>query len=644
MCGIAGLVDFTGAPVDPRLLTRMADSVRHRGPDGVGLWQSCEGGVGVGLGHRRLAVIDLSEAASQPMHNAACVAAGRSSPLSIVFNGEIYNYQDLRRRLADAGHRLTTESDTEAILHLFEDHGPRCLQYLRGMFAFAIWDAANRRLFCARDRVGKKPFYYRHDGRRFWFASEPRAILCDPRVPEDVHPEAIHAYLALGYVPGDQSAHGALRRLPPAHFLFAAASGVHVERYWRLDRSPDAISEGDAARELRRLLAEAVRMRLISDVPIGVFLSGGVDSSVVVATMARESSSRISTYSIGFEEAAFNELPQARLVAERYDTDHHELIVRSDAASLMPKLAWHYGEPYADSSALPTFQLAGLVRRHITVALNGDGGDENFAGYKRYWANWMALRYQTLPSRLRRGVEQLAGGLVRASSGRSAAYDIQRFFAGASRPTAKRYAGWFGFFDGDILTPEFAASMAGHSAVASLESAFADAAGLHPLDAAMSVDAATYLPDDLLVKVDIASMAYGLEARSPLLDQELMQFAARLPRSLKLRGRRGKYLLKKIAADLVPHEILNGPKRGFGVPLDRWFRDELRPAAEELLLGPRTHVTNYVRRSSIETLLREHLTERKAHGHRLWALVMLELWHRTCVGAKAAAPKVEVHV
>jgi asparagine synthase (glutamine-hydrolysing) len=644
MCGIAGQIDFTGAPVDPRLLAQMADSVRHRGPDGVGLWQRCEAGVGVGLAHQRLAVIDLSEAASQPMHNDACVAAGRSSPLAIVFNGEIYNYQDLRRLLTDAGHRLTTESDTEAILHLFEDYGPGCLRYLRGMFAFAIWDAANRRLFCARDRVGKKPLYYRHDGRRFWFASEPRAILVDPRVPDAVEPRAIHAYLALGYVPGAESAHGALHRLLPAHFLLATESGVRIERYWRLDRSPAAISEQDAARELRRLLSESVRMRLISDVPVGAFLSGGVDSSVVVATMARESASRISTYSIGFEDAGFNELPQARLVAERYGTDHHELIVRSDAAAMLPKLAWHYGEPYADSSALPTFQLAGLVRRHITVALNGDGGDENFAGYTRYWANWMALRYQRVPPVLRRTVERLAGRLVRASSGRTAAYDIQRFFAGASRPTAERYAGWFGFFDSDVLTPEFAASMAGHSAVASLESAFADAAGLHPLDAAMSVDADTYLPDDLLVKVDIASMAHGLEARSPLLDQEVMQFAARLPRSLKRRGRQGKYLLKKIAADMVPHEILNGPKRGFGVPLDRWFRDELRPAAEELLLGPSTHVTNYVRRASIESLLREHLTERRAHGHRLWALVMLELWHRTCVGAKAESPKIEVHV
>jgi asparagine synthase (glutamine-hydrolysing) len=629
MCGIAGLVDFSGGPIDPALLEAMSAAVRHRGPDGERRTIDGVGGVSIGLAHRRLAIIDLSEAAAQPMRNDACVDAGRAAPLTIVFNGEIYNYPALREELLDRGHALTTRSDTEVILHLFEEEGPQCVRRLRGMFALAIWDAAKRRLVCARDRLGKKPLYYRHDGTRFWFASTGQAILRDPRVPDDLQPRAVQAYLALGYVPGALSAHAALRRLPPAHVLVADAQGVRLERYWELPYEPkQRLSDGDAASMLRTLIEDSVRMRLISDVPLGAFLSGGLDSSIVAASMARSAPRRIKTFSIGFEDAAYNELPQARLVAERYDTDHHELVVRPDAVSLIPEIVAHYGEPFADSSALPTYMLAGLVRSEITVALNGDGGDEAFAGYKRHWANAMALRYVSAPLPLRRALEHGVRTLVRAGSARTLAYDVQRFMTGTSRPLAERYAAWFGFFDESAFTPEFIQATAGDSAVASLREAFDLTSGLDPIDAALSVDVQTYLPDDLLVKVDTASMAHGLEPRSPLLDHVLLEFAATLPVSMKIRGRQGKQLLRRVARDLVPEKILNGPKRGFGVPLDRWFRAGLGQLARDTVADPESPVSDYIKPAVVQRLLAEHQSGRFSHGQRLWALLMLDSWFR----------------
>jgi asparagine synthase (glutamine-hydrolysing) len=643
MCGIAGLADFTRGPIDRALLDTMVDSVGHRGPDGAGAWVGGTAAATVGFGHCRLAVIDLSDTASQPMQNTRCESAGRAPALTIVFNGEIYNYEALRAQLVARGHSFASHSDTEVILHLYEEAGPACVRLLRGMFAFAIWDAAANRVFCARDRAGKKPLYYRHDGARFWFSSEPRAILRDPRVPSEVNPDAVHAFLALGYVPGDSSAHAALKRLPPAHTLVADSRGVRVERYWRLNYQPKLdIPEVEALEELERLIAESVRLRLVSDVPIGAFLSGGIDSAVVVAMMARQSGRPVETFSIGFDDQEYNELPQARLVATRYGTSHHELIVKPDAVSLLPRLAWHYGEPFADSSSLPTYHLAQLVRREITVALNGDGGDESFAGYRRYWAHQMALRYESIPRLVRRGLEVAAASIVRASSGRSAAYDVQRFFARASYSSAERYAGWFGFFDEAMLAPSFVEHVRGR-AVESLAAAFDAGAGLHPVEAAMSADVTTYLPDDLLVKVDIATMAHGLEARSPLLDHHVMEFAAGLPLRFKLRGRRGKYLLRQLARPLVPPEIVDGPKRGFGVPLDRWFRRELKEMAVDVLTGPTQTVAQYVSGDTIRRLLAEHASGDRAHGHRLWALLMLELWHRTCLDAAHPILEESIH-
>lgn len=629
MCGIAGRVDFAGRPGDPEWLDRACALLAHRGPDGQAIWRTAKGTVAVGLAHRRLKVIDLARAADQPMHNRGCVRVGRAAPLTVVFNGEIYNFQTLRQELEAAGHCFETRSDTEVLLHLYEEFGVACVDRLRGMFAFAIWDAEHDRLFCARDRLGKKPFYYRWHDRTFWFASEPAALLADPGVPAAGNPAALASYLALGYVPAPSSAFHGIERLLPAHTLTVTVSGPRARRYWRLEYEPKrSLSEEDARAELDFLLREAVRLRLVSDVPLGAFLSGGLDSSAVVAIMADQAPDRVRTFSIGFESARYDERPFAREIAARYGTEHHEFVVRPDAAALAPPLARHYGEPYADSSAIPTFCLAQLARQHITVALNGDGGDETFGGYARYRANLWIERFAHIPRPLRSTLSWLASHLA-AKSSRSTLYDIRRFLVAASQPVHVRYASWFGLFaDHSILSDDFRRTLAEANPLEPLARAFSEFAHLHPIDRCIAADVTLYLPDDLLVKVDIATMAHGLEARSPLLDHVLMEFAARLPVSLKARGISGKHLLRKWLAGRVPARILGRRKTGFGVPLDGWFRNELKDFAHDVLLDPRTRQRGLTETAVVRRLLAEHSEGRAAHGHRLWALVMLELWHR----------------
>jgi asparagine synthase (glutamine-hydrolysing) len=643
MCGIAGIVDFAGRPVTGDRLREMTGTLRHRGPDGEGIWTAHTNGVRVGFGHRRLAILDLRDQAAQPMHNAQCAKAGRAAPLTLVFNGEIYNFRDLRSELVTRGHRFVSETDSEVLIHLYEEHGPDMVSRLRGMFAFAIWDEQNARLFCARDRLGKKPFYYRSDSGRLWFASEPKAILADPAVPALPAAAAIRAFLDLGYVPAELSAFQGLQRLRPGHWLVADRSGVREERYWRLDYLPKTkVSDADAAHELGERLRDSVRSRLVSDVPLGAFLSGGTDSSAVVALMS-EASARVKTFSIGFDNQDFNELRYARTVANRYSTDHHELVVRPDAVEIAPKLAWHYGEPYADSSAVPTYYLAEFARRHITVALTGDGGDESFGGYRRYQAHVATNWYRHFPRRARGLIEHALARLPAAASSRSRVYDVHRFIGAASLPDQVRYASWFGFFTlhDSALQPSFV-ERTPSAGIQMLGAALASGRGLHPADAAMSADVSLYLPDDLLVKVDIATMANGLEARSPLLDHTLMEFVARLPVSMKIRGWKKKYLLREVCRDLVPAEIMSRPKMGFGVPLDAWFRGELQDYLCDIVLSPSSFTREYVRPDAVRGMLEEHACGRAAHGHRLWALLMLELWHRMCLNPRADAPAVSL--
>jgi asparagine synthase (glutamine-hydrolysing) len=627
VCGIAGRVNFrTHAPVNPATLARMCQLIRHRGPDGEGVW--ADGAVG--FGHRRLAVIDLSPAAAQPLHTA-------DGELTITFNGEIYNFQEIRRDLEGRGCRFTTRSDTEVILQAYREYGPSCLGRLRGMFAFAIWDARARRLFAARDRAGKKPFYYREDADGLAFASEPKAFLAEPSFVPEPDAEALFQYLSFQYVPSPASAFRGVRRLPPAHYILAADGRVTLHRYWTLSYGPKLPwAEREAEDALLERLREATRLRLVADVPVGAFLSGGIDSSLVVALMAEAAPGPVKTFSIGFEESGYDERSHARVVAERFGTDHHELVVRPDAVAILPKLVWHYGEPYADSSAIPTFYLAEMTRRSVTVALNGDAGDESFAGYQRYVASLTASALDRVPRPLRQALARVAAGADRAFPAR-----LARFLAAAADTPARRYARWMFHFTDDqkraLCDPAFLAAAGARESGATFEALFATADGEGWLDALLSVDTRSYLVDDLLVKVDIATMAHGLEGRSPLLDHHVMECAARLPERLKLRGRRTKYLLRSVARRFLPASIIDRPKMGFGVPLERWLRTDLRELAHDVLLGPRLRARGYFRMDVVEQLLREH--ERGTHRwhYQLWNLIVFELWHRTFIDAPARA-------
>jgi asparagine synthase (glutamine-hydrolysing) len=615
--------------------------MRHRGPDASGEWSdgTCA------LGHRRLAIIDLSEAGRQPMGN-------EDGTIQVTFNGEIYNFVALRRELRGLGHRFRTRTDTEVIVHAYERWGIRCVERLRGMFAFAVWDRRRRRLFLARDRVGKKPLFYARQADRFLFASELQSLLADPTVPREVDLAALDAYLSYGYIPAPATAFRGVAKLPPAHRLTLdlqpGAGEVRVERYWTLGYGPTLrVTEAEACEAFREKLTEAVRLRMVSDVPLGAFLSGGIDSGIVVGLMAGLSDRPVRTFTIGFEEAAYDEADQARRVAERWGTDHHPLVVRPDALAVVGTLARHFGEPYADSSAVPTYYVSKLTREGVTVALNGDGGDESFAGYGRYLAHRLAGRIGRVPG-LCRTASALARGLPDSTDPRNRVRQARRFLASLGQPAERRYARWLTFFrseaKGRLYTEEFRQQLGPAAPAPWLESLFGEAEGLDPVDAAMSVDVRSYLPYDLLVKVDITSMANSLEARSPFLDHEVMELAARLPARFKLRGRTSKYLLKRAFADLLPAENVRRPKMGFGVPVGQWFRGPLRGLVHDTVLSREAAGRGYFRPQEVQRLVDLHLEGRADHSYQLWNLLMLELWHREVLkatvpaGPLAAAP------
>ena len=631
MCGICGRLNFDPArPVGEALLRRMTAALAHRGPDDEGVWAA----PGIGLGNRRLAIIDLSPQGHQPMPN-------EDGSAWITFNGEAYNFQDLRPALEAAGHRFRSRTDTEVVLHLYEARGSGFVRALRGFFGLAIWDARHRRLLLARDRLGKKPLYYFVGPDRLVFASEIKAILQDPDVPRELDPEALDAFLAYSVVPAPRTIFKGIRALPPGHSLLWEAGRLSVEPYWQLQFTPKrAIREAEAAEEIRRLLLEATRLRLVSDVPLGAFLSGGIDSSAVVACMARASSGRVRTFSIGFDEAAFDELAYARQVAAAFDTEHHETVVRPDAIAILPDVVWAYDQPYGDSSAIPSFYVARLARQHVTVALNGDGGDEAFGGYERYAAQALAARYQAIPRPVRAGAEALARAALGTFAGpRTLARKVLRFLEAAARPPAERYLAWVLTFDATarraLYTPEFAARLGGERPEFLVEQRLAHSDD--PLDAVFASDYGLYLPDDLLVKMDVATMAHSLEARSPFLDHELVEFAASLPAAWKVCGLSTKWLLRRALRGWIPDAILRRGKMGFGVPLGRWFRGELRGFAEAVLgpngLGKR----EYFRPDVVRGLLAEHVAGRADHANRLWALLVFELWYRTFLDPPAPA-------
>jgi asparagine synthase (glutamine-hydrolysing) len=620
MCGIVGIVRNDAGAVDEMLLSRMCAAIRHRGPDEDGFYVRGP----VGLAMRRLSIIDL-KGGQQPIHN-------QDQTAWIVFNGEIYNYLELRQKLEKLGHTFYTNSDTEAIIHAYDRYGSDCAKHLRGMFAFAIWDERTQELFLARDRVGKKPLLYALVNGQLIFGSEFSALLLHPEISRDILPEALDYYFSFMCVPAPLTAYRAIKKLEPGHTLRWRKGEIKTEHYWQPDFSHKLkITEEEAGERAIEILREAVRVRLMSEVPLGAFLSGGIDSSAIVALMSEESSERIKTFSIGFDEQDFSELHHARRVAEHVGAEHHEFIVKPDAMEVLPILVEHYGEPYADSSAVPTYYVAKETRKHVTVALNGDGGDESFAGYERYVAMGLAEKYLRLPAFLRDSVIREAVDWIPTSeTSRSRVRDAKRFLQAASLPKVDRYMRWVSVFDAEakrsLYSRSFQQEIGAARAGRLLEPWFARANGSGIVDASMLTDIMTYLPNDLLVKVDIATMAVSLEARSPFLDHHVIEFAASLPEKLKLRGLTTKYLLKRVLRKLLPRENLERRKMGFGVPIGHWFRGKMQPFLRETLLAEKASGRGLLNPETVKQLVDLHTRGERDYSHQLWTLLMLELW------------------
>ncbi len=621
MCGIVGFTGINLNQPNREILERMNRCIVHRGPDDDGFYVK----ENVGLAMRRLSIIDIAHG-KQPIHN-------HDKSKWIVFNGEIYNFQELRKNLENDGDKFYTNSDTEVILHLYEKYGADCVSYLRGMFAFAIWDETDKSLFIARDRIGKKPLLYSFQKNGdLIFGSEFTALLAHPSISREIDSQAIDAYLSYLCVPAPLTAFKQVRKLEPAHWLRWKNGEIETKRYWLPDFSNKIkISEAEAEEETLRILREATKLRMISEVPLGAFLSGGVDSSVVVALMAEQSEKPVKTFSIGFEEADFSELKYARQVAEHIGAEHHEFVVKPDALEVLPKLIEHYGEPYADSSAIATYYVAKETRRHVTVALNGDGGDESFAGYERYFAMRLAEKYHKIPGIVRKTLIENAVNLIPTSElKKSRARDLKRFVNAASLPKVERYLRWVSAIDRqtkeNLYSKDFKKEVEEFDAADFLKPWFAKSNGSGIVDATMFTDQMTYLPNDLLVKVDIVSMANSLEARSPFLDHKVIEFAASLPENIKLRGTETKYLLKKVASKIVPREVLYRRKMGFGVPLTHWFRGELKDFLRENLLSEKFAKRGIVKAEAVKKLVDEHLNAERDHVWQLWTLLMLELW------------------
>lgn len=611
--------------VDESLLRSMSDRIAHRGPDDHGYF--CRGPIG--LAHRRLSIIDLSPAGHQPMAN-------KAETIWIAFNGEIYNFQELRTDLERSGRTFLTHTDTEVIIALYEKYGEDCLQYLRGMFAFALWDEPKQKLFLARDRVGKKPLKYYLNDEMIVFGSELKAFFADPSVPREADNVAIHHYLSFQYVPSPMTGFGGIKKLPPAHYMTIQNGVVKMQRYWDLSYiSQEQRSEGEWNSMILQELETAVRLRMISDVPIGAFLSGGVDSSAVVAMMAKLSSRPVKTFSIGFPEESHNELPYAKKVAEIFGTEHTEFVVEPHALDVLPKLVYHYEEPYADSSAVPTYYVSQLTRKHVTVVLNGDGGDENFAGYGRYNVQKFAAMYDRVPAIIRRQLIHKSTVLA-AKLFKTTFFDrAQRFSSSFSDGRARRYLEYICYFNELqkhlLYTTSFAAKVSGHDSRDLVEQYFLTSGTNDPVDQALSVDFRSYLPDDLLVKVDIASMAVALEGRSPLLDHKFLEMTSKIPSSLKIRGGEKKYIFKKALENILPKEILYRKKMGFGVPIEHWFRGELKGYVRDRLLGGTAIQRGVFQQAAVERLINEHQHTKINHAHQLWALLTLEMWYQTFI-------------
>jgi asparagine synthase (glutamine-hydrolysing) len=624
MCGIAGFA-FTDArhPVDRELLGRMTDVLRHRGPDADGFHL----GPGVGLGHRRLSIIDLSTG-DQPMYN-------ETRSVAIVFNGEIYNFAELARELEARGHTFASRSDTETLVHAYEDFGLEFVKRLRGMFAFALWDESRRRLVLGRDRAGKKPLYYHVDAERLVFASEIKALLRDPSIKRRVSVEGLSDYFTFGVIPAPGTVFQDIRQIPPGHLLVWERGQARLHEYWDVvfdntgPATPDAASEAFSA-----LFDEAVRMRMVADVPLGAFLSGGIDSSAVVASMARQSARPVVTTSVGFAERTHSELEHARGVAAALGTEHHELLVRPDAIADLPRLVWHLDQPFADSSALPTYYVSRAARERVTVALSGDGGDELFAGYqRRYGIHRLEQRLRRMiPGSVRRGVLAPLSRIYPRSESIPRPLRLKLVLSNLGQSFERAYFNDMSLFldeeKRELCTPELLSQARHHDPIAGFARHFDRVRDADPLSRVLYVDFKTWLANDILVKVDRMSMACSLEVRAPLLDHKIVEFAASLPPQLKFRGSVSKYLLKRHVAERLPAADVHRPKQGFELPLATWLRGDLREMARDLLFSTRAAGRGYVRPEAVRRLWDTHQSCARNQASKLWALMVLELWHR----------------
>jgi asparagine synthase (glutamine-hydrolysing) len=620
MCGICGKLNFDiNNEVDKGLIKKMCDTLIHRGPDDQGYYINKN----IGLGMRRLSIIDLNTG-HQPISN-------ENQKIWIVFNGEIYNYKELKQDLIKKGHQFKTGSDTEAIIHLYEEYDVDCLKLLRGMFAFAIWDEVKSRLFLARDRVGKKPLIYTVANNSIIFASELKAIIKDNSIKKEINFDALDQYMSFQFVPAPYTIFKGINKLPPASYLLCEKGNIIVKRYWELDFNNKIImSEDEYAEGILKELEEAVKLRMISDVPLGALLSGGIDSSAVVAIMARLSDKPIKTFSIGFEEEEYSEIKYARIVAERFKTEHHEFIVKPNIIEILPELAWYYDEPFADKSAVPSYYVAKEAGRHLKVVLNGDGGDEAFAGYSRYdFGNNIA---SLLPSNIKRQLtRQIIKNYLKISDRSKLTSKMIKKIALNLFPVSR-----------SIIFPEFFSGREkynlynhnirdalNNSILNKIDELLEGAEDIkEPIDSMINIDFNHYLSGDLLVKMDIASMANSLEARSPFLDHKLLEFSMSIPCSFKIKNGARKYILKRALSDILPDGILNRNKMGFSIPLIYWLRNELKGFAYQTILNDSDGIKLFFNLAYVKQLLDEHTSGKKNHALRIWSLIVFEMWYR----------------
>ena len=595
----------------------MNDTLRHRGPDDEGIFV----GPGIGLGHRRLSIIDVA-GGHQPLSN-------EDGTIWVLLNGEIYNYSELRSVLIGKGHRFSTNSDTEAIVHLYEEHGDQCFTRLRGMFSIAIWDSRQRRLLLARDRVGKKPLFYSYSNGRILFGSELKAVLAASGMPRDIDTQALCDYFSLGYVPSPKTIHKTVRKVLPGYYVVVSSNGLSETQYWDISFvRVEERGEEEWCSIIRDELREACRIRLMSEVPLGAFLSGGVDSSAVVAMMSESSNSPVTTCSIGFAEDSYDEREYARMIACQFRTNHYEEVVEPNALEIVDKLVWHYDEPFADSSAVPTYYVSKIARQHVTVALGGDGGDESFGGYRRYRFDRFENRVRAiLPAGLRASIFGPLGRAYPPLAWAPRMFRGRATFQSLARSPIEGYFNSVSIFRPDeksqLFTPDFLNSLGGYDSTEVFRHHYDRANTEDPLSRIQYVDMKTYLTDDILTKVDRASMAVSLEVRAPLLDHKLMELVASIPSSLKVRRDQGKYIFKKAMSPRLPHDLLYRPKQGFCIPVDRWFRRELRDFARDSIFADTAGILNL---DYIQKIWKEHQNYRANRAAHLWTLMMFFRW------------------